>query len=142
VGYLWMEFPFHRAPQAGSALGASLRIAFLTLVGGFLAVAIWPGFRVGLLHMTLVGGFAVITLIVATRVVLGHSGNLDRLKGRNRWLLIVVGVMLLAMATRISGDIWPKVLASHYVYGAILWIAAVLIWAVRILPKVLERDIE
>jgi uncharacterized protein involved in response to NO len=141
LGYLLLEMPFHRAP-AVNALGVSVRIAFAGIVAGFLAVALFPAYRVGLLHLTLVGGFAVITFIVATRVVFGHSGNLALLKGRNRWLLVAVGLMLFGMATRISGDIWPKVLVSHYIYGALLWIAGVLLWAVYVLPKVLIADEE
>ena len=94
------------------------------------------------MHLTLVGGFAVITFVVATRVVFGHSGNGALLKGRNRWLLVAVGLMLFGMATRISGDFWPKVLTSHYTYGALLWIAGVLLWAVYVLPKVLVADTE
>jgi uncharacterized protein involved in response to NO len=133
--------PFHHAP-AINALGVGVRVAFAGIVAGFLAVALWPEYRVGLLHLTLVGGFAVITFVVATRVVFGHSGNGALLKGRNRWLLIAIGLMLFGMATRISGDFWPKVFASHYSYGAILWIAGVLLWAVHVLPKVLVADEE
>src|ERR1043166_4879273 len=134
--YLLAEMPFHRAPKAGSALGASIRIAFIVLLAGFLFVALFPQYRVSLLHLTLIGGFAVITFVVATRVVFGHSGNLEKLKGRNRWLLVAVGLMLFGMATRISGDFWPKILASHYMYGAIAWGAGVLLWSCFVLPKI------
>ena len=140
--YLFLEMPFHRAPQATNALGAAIRIAFVGVLAGFLAVAVFPAHRVSLLHLTLVGGFAIITFVVATRVVFGHSGNLALLKGRNRWVLVAVGLMLLGMATRISGDFWPQVLASHYTYGALLWIAGVLLWAAYVLPKVLVADSE
>jgi uncharacterized protein involved in response to NO len=140
--YLALEFPFRSAPAAGSALGLSLRIALLTLLAGFLTVAFYPAYRTGLLHLTLVGGIAIITFIVATRVVFGHSGNIDKLKGRNRWLLWVIGLMLFAMATRISGDFWPKIMVSHYVYGAIVWAVAVLWWAIKVLPKVRETEPE
>ena len=134
--YLFIEMPFHRGPKAANALGASLRISFTCLVGGLLAVALFPAYRVSLLHLTLIGGFAVLAFTVATRVVFGHSGNLALLKGRNRWLLLAVGLMLFGMATRISGDFWPKILPSHYVYGALLWVAGVLLWAAFVLPKV------
>jgi hypothetical protein len=50
--------------------------------------------------------------------------------------------MLLGMATRISGDFWPKILASHYNYGALLWIAGVVLWAIYVLPKVLVVEKE
>jgi len=136
VVYFMLEFPFRRAPKLASALGASLWVAFITLVAGFLCVAIFPQFRVSLLHLTLIGGFAVITFVVATRVVFGHSGNIARLKSGNWWLLTAVGLMLFAMATRVSGDFWPKIMATHYSYGALVWVVAVLIWVIKVLPKV------
>lgn len=142
LSYLIMEFPFGRGPQAGSAIGASLRVAFSVLVSGFLGVALFPAYRVALLHLTLMGGFAVITFVVATRVVFGHSGNLEKLRVRNRWLIVAVGLMLIGMATRMSGDYWQKLLVSHYTYGAILWILGVLVWAIRVLPKVAQADTE
>jgi O-antigen/teichoic acid export membrane protein len=75
-------------------------------------------------------------------VVLGHSGNMAKLKQRNRWLLGAIGLMLFAMATRISGDFWPKIMASHYIYGAIVWAVGVLWWAIKILPKVRQSEPE
>lgn len=140
--YLLLEFPFHKAPKISNAVGASLRIAFAALVGGFIFIALFPAYRVSLLHLTLIGGFAVITFTVATRVVFGHSGHLEKLKGRNRWLPIAVGLMLFGMATRISGDFWPQIMASHYIYGALIWIAGVLIWSSFVLPKVLQVENE
>jgi uncharacterized protein involved in response to NO len=140
--YLGLEFPFAKAPKFGSALGASLRLAFATLLAGFLTIALFPEHRVGLLHLTLVGGFAVITFVVATRVVFGHSGNLERLKKGNWWLIVAVGMMLFGMATRISGDFFPRIMASHYNYGALMWAAGVFLWAIKVLPKVrfLEKE--
>jgi hypothetical protein len=46
------------------------------------------------------------------------------------------------MATRISGDLWPKLMISHYVYGALVWIGGVLLWACFVLPKVLVVEHE
>ena len=105
------------------------------LLAGFLAVVFFPAYRVSLLHLTLIGGFAVITFIVGTRVVFGHSGNIEKLRAPNRWLLLPIGLMLFGMATRISGDIWPRVLVSHYSYGAVLWVLGTLLWAIKVLPK-------
>jgi uncharacterized protein involved in response to NO len=119
----------------------ALRIAFGALVSGFILIAIFPGYRVpGLLHLTLIGGFAVITFTVATRVLFGHSGNLEKLKLKNRWLLVAVGLMLFGMATRISGDFWPKIMFSHYSYGALVWVVGVAVWGFYALPKVLQAD--
>ena len=140
--YLILEMPFHRAPKAGHAFGATIRIAFIGILAGFLAVTFFPAYRVSLLHLTLVGGFAIIAFVVATRVIFGHSGNIALLKNRNRWLLVAVGLMLFGMAIRMSGDFWPKLMQSHYIYGAIVWTAGVLLWSVYVLPEVLTVDKE
>ena len=79
---------------------------------------------------------------MATRVIFGYSGQLDRLTTPNRWLIVAVSLMLFARATRISGDVWPKVLVSHYVYGALIWVAGVLLWGLYVLPNVRRRDVE
>lgn len=140
--YLWLELPLHRAPKARTALGACLRIALLMLLLGFLATALFPAYRVSLLHLTLMGGFAVITFVVATRVVFGHSGKLEKLRAPNYWLFAAAGLMLLGMATRISGDLWPRVLVSHYIYGTLSWISGALLWAAIVLPNVLQVEKE
>jgi uncharacterized protein involved in response to NO len=140
--YILLEFPFNKAPKMNTGLGLALRIAFGSLVAGFILIAAFPAYRVSLLHLTLIGGFSVVTFAVATRVVFGHSGNLEKLQGRNWGIIIAVGIMLFAMVTRISGDFWPKIMASHYSYGAIFWIAGVLLWSCLVLPKVLVVDTE
>jgi uncharacterized protein involved in response to NO len=142
LAYFKFEMPFHRGPDGRNALGIAIRLSLLGIVAGFIAVAAFPAYRVALLHLTLIGGFAVITFTVATRVAFGHSGNLARLKGRNRWLLIAIGLMLFGMTTRISGDFWPKIMASHYIYGGLVWIAGVLLWAAYVLPKVFMADVD
>ncbi|MHC1764395.1 MAG: NnrS family protein [Verrucomicrobiia bacterium] len=138
--YLAWEVPVFRRTAVRNAPARILRLAFLLLLAGFLAIVFLPEYRISLLHMTLVGGFAIVTLIVATRVIFGHCGNLPLLDRPNRWLWIAAGLMILAMATRISGDFWPKVLVSHYSYGAVTWVIAVILWAIYVLPKVVLRD--
>ncbi len=61
---------------------------------------------------------------------------------RRAGFAIAIGVMLFAMATRISGDFWPKIMATHYSYGAVLWIIAALLWAAFTVPKVFMKEAE
>ena len=140
--YLLCEVPFYRVKEHRGPSARILQIAFTLLLVGFFSISMDPERRVSLLHLTLVGGFAVITLVVATRVVYGHSGNAPMLARPNRWMWLTVGVILLAMTTRISGDYWPKVMASHYSYGAAGWMLGLLVWAAYVLPKVLRPDPE
>ena len=140
AGYLYWQVPFFRSKIRNSSLALALRIAFLLLPAGFLAVTLFPAYRVALLHLTLIGGFSVLTLCVATRVVFGHSGQQAALSARLRWLTLAVVLMLVGMVTRISGDYWPKILITHYSYGALLWAAGLLLWAIRVLPGVCRPD--
>lgn len=136
--YVTLQFPFKGVPAART-IGMCLRFAFVSLLAGYMLVALFPAYRVGFLHATFIGGFAVITFVIATRVVFGHSGNLSLMEGRNRWLIGAVGLMFVAMITRMSGDIWPNIMASHYVYSACIWTAGMGLWALRVLPKVLDE---
>ena len=52
----------------------------------------------------------------------------------------MIGAMLLGMVTRISGDFWPAIMASHYNYGALLWIGGGVLWSIYVLPRVLIVD--
>lgn len=140
--YLFRELPLHLANRQANAITLSLKAALFLVLAGFTAILIWPEYRVSLLHLTLIGGFAVITFCVATRVIFGHSGQLQRVSDRNIWLLVAVGLILLGAATRISGDFWPKIMASHYNYGAYLWAAGLLLWGWKVLPNVLRPDLE
>jgi len=140
LAYMLFEMPLKAAPGGTNVFGAAIRLSIVGILSGFLSITFFPAYRVGLLHLTLIGGFAVITFVVATRVLFGHSGNLALLKDKNRWLLLSLGLMLFGMATRISGDFWPRIMASHYIYGALLWIFGALVWAAHSLPKVLFAD--
>jgi uncharacterized protein involved in response to NO len=142
AAYLYLEFPFRAAPKLKTSLGFALAVAFGLLVSGFLLVGAFPAFRVSLLHLTFIGGFTVVTFVVATRVIFGHSGNLEKLKQKNRWLALAVIIMLLAMITRISGDFFPKVMTPHYIYGALLWVIAVVLWGAYTIPKVFLTEEE
>jgi uncharacterized protein involved in response to NO len=142
LAYVAFELPLFHVSRIKNAFGLVLKGAFAMLLAGFAVTAIFPEYRVSLLHLTLIGGFAVVTFAVGTRVIFGHSGNLGLMAQPNRWFLLVAGIMWFAMATRISGDFVPKIRASHYVYGAFAWIIAVLIWAYRVLGKVVIKDPE
>jgi len=79
---------------------------------------------------------------VATRVVLGHSGQTHRLKTKIRPLTIAMGLIVLSLATRISADVFPQVMLTHHIYAAVIWIVAAGIWAFKILPGVFIADDE
>ncbi len=139
LGYVLWTLPLLRQRER-SAPGTAVLLGFIMMLSGYLAVALFPAYRVALLHLAFAGGFALVAFAVATRVAFGHAGELATLAHRNRWLMISVGIILFATTTRVSGDFWPKIMASHYIYGAWIWIIGVALWAARVLPKLLKIE--
>ncbi|MFN0069190.1 MAG: NnrS family protein [Limisphaerales bacterium] len=140
---LWLarEVPWGKARVPGAVAGV-LRLALALIPTGPLLVAASPIQPVAWLHVTLMGGLGLLTLTVASRVVLGHSGQLARLHGHNRWFWGVAAIVIVAVATRVSGDLWPKIQTTHYIYAALLWAGALAWWGWRILPGVRRADPE
>lgn len=132
-----------RMPWRGrSFLADYLRAGLLFILAGFIMMALWPNYRLGALHTVFITGFNLIVLTVATRVVLGHSGNLDRLKTR-LWFFMAMSVLLFfAMASRVSADVVPRARNIHLLAAAICWLAASLIWMIKVVPKVAIREEE
>lgn len=140
--YFGREVPFFRTFRKHGTLGVCLGTALLLLMTGMLCQALFPQYAKSMEHIVLMGGFGLLTTTVATRVILGHSGQSDRFKVRIPALLIMMSLVIFALATRISADLFPNVVISHQVYAALIWIIAVGIWAIGILPGVVRADTE
>ena len=87
-------------------------------------------------------GFGLVALGVGTRVIFGHSGERQQLERFHPGLTIAAVLMLLGMLTRINGDVIPSTQLSHYLYAAICWVGGLILWAVCVLPQVLQADPE
>lgn len=142
AAYLLSEVPVHRSGWTGGAVTWALRSGLMMVLLGLLLVVVIPSYRVAFLHVFLVGGLGVVTMVVATRVIFGHSGNQSLLAAPNRWMWWAFGLIMVGMATRISGDFLPNIMISHYNYGALCWVAGMGIWVWKVLPKVLVPDSE
>lgn len=118
----------------------SIKFGVLCLPLGYLTLAVFPEWRIAWLHLVLVGGLAIVTLSVATRVILGHSGRRDLLMGRKGWFVIALVMMLFGLTSRMIGDFIPKILITHYNYGALCWGIGLAVWAWKVIPNVLTPD--
>jgi uncharacterized protein involved in response to NO len=130
--YLAMRMPWRRR----NFLTDYLRASLLFIVAGFGAIALWPNYRVGELHLIFITGFNLIVFTVATRVVLGHSGYLERLKRRLWFFISMSGLLFLAMVSRVTADLAPRARMLHLVAAAICWLVACIIWTIKVIPKV------
>ncbi|MFZ1221232.1 MAG: NnrS family protein [Chthoniobacterales bacterium] len=136
--YLALRMPW----RGRTFLADYLRAGPLFILAGFTLIALWPNYRVGSLHAVFITGFNLIVFTVATRVVLGHSGHLDRLKTR-LWLFILMSALLfLAMVSRVTADLSPRARIIHLLAAAGCWLAASLIWMIKELPKVTVTEEE
>ena len=142
VGYLWHELPLEQLRWTWNGVQWLLVSGLVCLPLGVLASGWLPGWRVALAHIELLSGFGLITLGVATRVVFGHSGERTQLERFHPPLTIAAVLLLLALLNRLTGDLVPSTMASHYLYAALCWLGGTLLWATRVLPKVLKPDPE
>jgi uncharacterized protein involved in response to NO len=130
--YLALRMPW----RGRTSLADYLRISLLFILAGFTAVAIWPEYRIGELHIVFITGFNLIVFTVATRVVLGHSGQLDRLKGRLWFFIIMSGLLFFSMVSRVTADLAPEARTIHLLGAAFCWLAGALLWFIKTIPKV------
>lgn len=132
-----------RMPWRGRTFLADyLRAGLLFILAGFTMIALWPNYRIGALHTVFITGFNLIVFTVATRVVLGHSGNLERLKTRLWFFIAMNALLFFAMASRVTADLSPRARIIHLLAAAICWLAASLIWIIKVLPKVTISESE
>lgn len=117
-----------------------LRVAMFSVPAAYLLMAVWPQMTARFLHVLFITGFSLLTFVVASRVVLGHSGQVERFRARLWPVTAMTWLLVLAMATRLSADWFPQVYLSHLGYAAVCWALGVVIWAARILVDVRKAD--
>ena len=55
-------------------------------------------------------------------------------------VVIALAMMLFGVSSRMIGDFIPKILITHYNYGALCWGIGLLVWAWKVIPNVLTPD--
>ncbi|MDR3403699.1 MAG: NnrS family protein [Chthoniobacter sp.] len=139
IVYLAAMVPFHRQSWPLRTAPLAAQLALLALVVGLIFPLFWPGQRLAGLHVVFLGGFSLITFTVATRVVLGHSGNEALFETRLPALQIAMLLLLAGAVLRAVGDFSPA--RPHWLSGAsYLWLLAAGIWGFNVLPKVRLAD--
>jgi uncharacterized protein involved in response to NO len=139
-GYLLANIPFHRAKVPNVTLTVCLRAALVLLVAGLAFPLCWPLQRVAGLHVIFIGGFSLMVLSVATRVVLGHSGNRHLFPAPLPFLRIAALLLVAAAVVRAVADFIP-VTRNHWLNGAsYAWMLGAAVWSWRVLPKVRIPD--
>lgn len=140
AAWLLSQAPLHRNAIPRVTIAQCLRLSLVLLLLGLLCQVIWPMQRIAALHVVFIGGFSMITLTVATRVILGHAGLAYLFNKRLLYVLAMALLLVPAMGLRFLGDFFPVIRGTMLSLAAWLWIAGVLVWAWRVVPKVLVTE--
>lgn len=139
IGSLLVFVPVFRTPFPLRTVPLSVLLSLLAIFAGLVFPLFWPGQRVAGMHVVFLGGFTLITLTVATRVVLGHSGNLHLFETRLPSLLVTTALLMIGTVLRAVGDFLPT-RTTWLSVASVIWIVAALIWGFAILPRVRDPD--
>lgn len=138
AGYLLIEVRW-RPRQAGS-LTTGL---FWALTAGGLGLVLAPfhyAQHVSIEHLLYIGGFGMLILVVGSRVLFGHSGDLEGFFAKSKWRRFLVFLGVLAATTRVVPAWVPKTTVSHHIYAASTWGLLCLLWLLWHRRRFVTRD--
>lgn len=124
--YLVLEVRWHSARRGSLTTGLKWALA-LGLLGLVLA-PLWYAQHVSIEHLLYIGGFGLLMLIVGSRVLFGHSGDLEGFFVRGGWPRWLVFLGVLAAITRATPAWRPSTTVSHHVYAAMTWAVLAVGW--------------
>lgn len=144
TAYLLIEITWRRSPgdPPRGSLAKGLFWALITGLVGLAATGFAYQYRVGLEHLLYIGTFGLLILIVASRVLFGHSGELAGFAQRSWIPRVLIAFAFIAATTRASAELWPKITVSHHKYAAWTWALAALLWLVWHARRFLKKEKE
>jgi len=140
VGYLFIEVKWVNARRGSLTTGL-----FWSLALGALGLVLAPlhyAQHVAIEHLLYIGGFGLLMLIVGSRVLFGHSGELEGFFTRSKWVRFLVFLGVLAATTRAVPAVAPSTTVSHHIYAALTWALLATCWLMWHRRRLVKRDEE
>ena len=134
--FLIFYWKIHRFPKKKTRLNTAIWLTTWVFLLSGLLFLIWPYARSHAEHSYFISGFSLLILLIATRVILVHSGGGLDYESTSRMIPIATGFILLAAITRITAIIWPNVYLSHLGYASVLWLIGLGSWIFVMFPIV------
>lgn len=138
--YLLIEVRWKTAQSGSLTTGL-----FWSLIVGGLGLALAGFFyaqHVSVEHLLYIGGFGMLILIVGSRVLFGHSGDLDGFFVKSKWVRFLIFLGVLAAITRATPAWAPSTTVSHHIYAAFTWALLALSWLLWHRRRFVKRDEE
>ena len=144
AAYLLWEIRWRRHPgdPPRGSLATGLFWALGTGLAGLAAAGFVYQYHVAPEHLLYIGGFGLLILVVASRVLFGHSGDLAGFDRRSWMARLLVFLALVAATTRASADLLPSITISHHQYAAWTWGGTALLWLCWHARRFVTRDDE
>jgi hypothetical protein len=142
TAYLLSEVCWRRAasdPPRGS-LAAGMQWSLITGLSGLVLAVFFYAQHVSIEHLLYVGGFSLLILVVASRVLFGHSGELADFARRSWFVRFLIYLGILAAATRATPAWVPQVTVSHHIYAAWTWALLAALWLIWHRRRFVKRD--
>ena len=140
AAYLLLEVRWKRE-QTGSLTTGLLWSLILGWLGLVLAGFFYAQ-HVSVEHLLYIGGFGMLMLIVGSRVLFGHSGDLDGFFVRSKWVRFLIFLGVLAAITRATPAWVPSTTVSHHIYAALTWALLATLWLLWHRKRFVKRDEE
>jgi uncharacterized protein involved in response to NO len=128
-----------QAPAVRSTLAWCVWWAHWLVMAGLWLAALFPAYRVDLLHVVFMGGFTLLILAVGMRVALSHGGHALSAERRSWPLRIGIATGLFALAARIAAAFAPESFFAHLGIAALAWIVGMLLWGTYIVRLIRSR---
>ncbi|MDI1315020.1 NnrS family protein [Prosthecobacter sp.] len=138
AGYLFMEVRW-KTEQSGSLTTGLL----WSLILGWLGLALAGFFyaqHVSVEHLLYIGGFGMLMIIVGSRVLFGHSGDLDGFSVKSKWVRFLMFLGILAAITRATPAWRPSTTVSHHIYASLTWALLATLWLLWHRRRFVKRD--
>lgn len=144
AAYLLIEIRWKKSPddEPRGTLSAGLKWSLLTGLLGLMLAPILYAQHVSVEHLLYIGGFGMLVLIVGSRVLFGHSGDLEGFFVRSKWVRFLIFLGVLAATTRATPAWVPSTTVSHHIYASITWALLAVCWLAWHRRRFLKRDEE
>ncbi len=118
-----------------------IRLAWISswmITIGFALAAIFPAYKIVLLHIAFIGGFSLMVFAVATMVAMAHAGEMEQLRHGGGILWVVAIAVGLALLKRLSVIFLPDAYFKFLGMAAFSWMIAALSWFIFVLPRLIK----